>query len=261
MPRLKGQESSSERQAKILGQLYRTGHVAVSALSSDLRVSTMTVRRDLRMLADEGLLHLVHGGATVSAPDGAVPPFSDRATSQAAAKRKIGAAAVATLGTEDVIAIDAGTTALEVALQLPGEFTGTVVTHSVPVLSAILSRPDPHAVGLGGDLLPRSRCLIGSAGVALARTLRVNKLFLGASAVDERGVYAHSTLELDMKWAMMDAADEVILLCDRSKLQAAGAVRLDGGLDRIHALITDAAFIPEPLAGALQQANVDLITV
>jgi DeoR/GlpR family transcriptional regulator of sugar metabolism len=259
-PRLKGQPSSSSRQSEILRHVYASGHASVSMLSEELDVSQMTVRRDLRLLADQGLVALVHGGATAGAGDGPVPAFSVRASSEAAAKRKIGEAAVARIGANDVIGIDAGTTALEVAVHLPDGFAGTVISHSVPTLSAMLSHPGAHTVGLGGDLLPRSRCLISSAGIALASKFRISQLFLGASAVDERGIYVHSTLELDMKEALIAAADKVVLVCDRSKLGAAGAARV-GALDRIQALITDAEHIPEQLEAALAHAGVEVVRV
>ena len=260
MSRTKGQPSSSTRQSEILRHVYETGHASVSSLSAELDVSTMTVRRDLRALEEQGLLTLVHGGATVNMADSTVPAFSVRATSEATAKRKIGEAASAGIRPNDVIGIDAGTTALEVAVHLADDFSGTVISHSVPALSAMLARPTAHTIGLGGDLLPRSRCLISSAGIALASNLRLNQLFLGASAVDSRGIYAHSTLELDMKQALIDAADRVVLLCDGSKLGGVGAARV-GGLECIDALITDAATISEPLASALDEAGVDVIQV
>lgn len=260
MSRMKGQPSSSTRQSEILRHVYANGHASVSSLSSELDVSTMTVRRDLRTLEDQGLLTLVHGGATVSMRDSTVPAFSIRATSEAAAKRRIGSAAAAGIGTNDVVGIDAGTTALEAAVHLPDDFTGTVISHSVPTLSAMLSRPTAHTVGLGGDLLPLSRCLISSAGIALASNFRLSQLFLGASAVDAQGIYAHSTLELDMKQALISAADRVVLLCDRTKLGAAGAARVSS-LDSIHVLITDAEEIPQPLSSALKQAEVEVVQV
>lgn len=259
-PRLKGQPTSSSRQSEILSHVYATGHASVSMLSEKLDVSQMTVRRDLRLLADQGLVALVHGGATVSASDGHVPAFSVRASSEAAAKRKIGEAAVAGIGANDVIGIDAGTTALEVAVHLPEDFTGTVISHSIPTLSAMVSHPGAHTVGLGGDLLSRSRCLISSAGIALASKFRINHLFLGASAVDDLGIYVHSTLELDMKEALIAAADRVVLVCDRSKLGAVGVARV-GALDRIQALITNAEQLPEELEAALTEAGVEVIRV
>ncbi|MCH8219160.1 MAG: DeoR/GlpR transcriptional regulator, partial [Planctomycetes bacterium] len=57
--------SMQQRRESILAQAYQNGRVEVGRLSADLKVSEATVRRDLHNLADEGLLQLTHGGASV----------------------------------------------------------------------------------------------------------------------------------------------------------------------------------------------------
>jgi DeoR/GlpR family transcriptional regulator of sugar metabolism len=257
-PRVKGQPSAESRQNDILRRVYAAGHVSVSALSAELNVSPMTVRRDLRTLADQNLVSVVHGGATIQDDRTQGLAFSARATREAAAKRRIGKAAVADIGIDAVIGIDAGTTALEIAMQLPEDFRGTVISHSVPVLSTMLTRPAIQTVGLGGDLLFRSRCMLSGASVELAESLRLNHLFMGASAINADGVYVHSTLELDMKRAMMRAAERVTLVCDRSKVGTAGAVRVDD-LSCLHTLITDGPALDDGLAAALHNADIRVV--
>jgi len=256
--RVKGRSSATVRQSEILRRIYTAGHVSVSALSQEFAVSSMTVRRDLRALSEQELLSMVHGGATVRDGTSSGLAFPVRATREAAAKRRIGEVAAAGVGVDEVIGVDAGTTALEVALHLPENFAGTVISHSIPVLAAMLTRPAVCTVGLGGDLLPLSGCLLSGAGVALASSLRLDHLFLGVSAVNAQGIYVHSTLELDMKRALMQAADRVTLVCDRSKLGAAGAVWVSE-LDGLFALITNAGDIEVSLAAALDAAGVRMI--
>lgn len=54
-----------ERREWILNELRRVGSVRVVELSKTLGVADLTIRRDLRDLADKGLITRVHGGATL----------------------------------------------------------------------------------------------------------------------------------------------------------------------------------------------------
>ena len=53
-----------QRQAFILDRVREDGAVRVADLVRELGVSDMTVRRDLEILDERGLLEKVHGGAT-----------------------------------------------------------------------------------------------------------------------------------------------------------------------------------------------------
>ncbi|WP_022885827.1 DeoR family transcriptional regulator [Glaciibacter superstes] len=247
----------SIRRSEILQRLYRTGHVSVSALSADFKVSEMTIRRDLRQLTSEGAASLVHGGARLPQDRHTPAAFSVRAVEQASAKRRIGAAVVGLLPLDGTVGIDAGTTALEAAIQLPEDFRGTIVSHSVPVLATLLGRPDIPVIGLGGDLLHQNQAMVGSEAVSSIRNLRIQTFVVGASSIDSRGVYVHTSLELAVKQALIEAADEVILVCDASKQETSGAVRVCS-LDVFDAVVVDQALAPE-LSAAIRQAGAQIL--
>jgi DeoR/GlpR family transcriptional regulator of sugar metabolism len=251
-------DSAPLRRSRIMAALRRAGFLSVLDLSAQLGVSSMTVRRDLRRLAASGEVVLVHGG--VSLPPGGVagPGFASRALAHTEAKLAIGAAAARLVAPGDTIGIDSGTTAAEVAHALPADFDGCVVTHSVPVLGHMLSRPRARVIGIGGELLHDNQAMVGFAALDLVRRLRVRLLFLGASAVDERGAYVRSEVELSAKHALMEIADEIVLLADASKLVATAPVQVCG-LDRIDTLVVDAP-LPEDVAAAVRHNGIRLIT-
>ena len=251
-------ESAPRRRTQIMAALRRAGFLSVAELSAQLGVSQMTVRRDLRQLAESHEVTLVHGG--VSLPPGGVagPGFASRAQTHTQAKLAIGAAAARLVQPGDTIGIDSGTTAAEVAHALPAEFDGCVVTHSVPVLGHMLSRPRARVIGIGGELLHDNQSLVGFAALDLTRRLRIRMLFLGASAVDERGVYVRSEIELSAKHALMEIADEVVLLVDASKLTSTAPVQVCG-LDRVDSMIVDAP-LPEVVATAVRRNGIRVIT-
>jgi hypothetical protein len=74
-----------------------------------------------------------------------------------------------------------------------------------------------HVIGLGGDLLVESQAFVGPMTVDATSRVRVRTCFLGAAAADERGVYVATDIERPTKQALMDIADEVILLADHAK--------------------------------------------
>lgn len=220
--------------------------MAVTDLAQELGVSDMTIRRDLRKLADEGEVRIVRGG--VSLPHGSlrVSSFVRRADRNAAAKRQIAAAALRLVEPNDAIAVDAGTTAYALMEMLPDTFGGAVVSHSVPVIEFALAHGRSRVIGLGGDLLLESRAFVGPMTVDAAARVRVRTFFAGAAAVDERGVYVSADAERPTKLALMGIADEVVLLVDHTKFSRSAPVLLCD-LDALGAVVTDRA--PSPAIG------------
>lgn len=245
------------RRAHILGALRSAGFCSVADLAEDLGVSDMTVRRDLRRLERDGQLRIVHGGASL--PDGVLhaPAFDNRADTNAAGKRRTAAAALRLLDDDDTVAVDAGTTAYQFASMLPETFAGCVVTHSVPVIQLVLASARVRLVGVGGDLHHPSKAFVGPMTVDAVSRLRLRTFFLGAGAIDARGVYVGTDVERPTKQALMGIADSVVLLADATKFHTSAPVLLCG-LDRIDAVVTDSAPDDE-VAAALRAAGVRLV--
>ena len=235
-------DSAPARRRSILEALRVSGFVSVADLTRDLGVSDMTVRRDLRKLEDSGEVRVVRGG--VSVPHGPLhaPAFVSRAGIAAVAKRRIAAAAVELIRPADTVAIDAGTTTYALAEALPEDFRGSVVTHSVPVIQLMLNRGSGRVVGLGGDVLPESQAFVGPMTVDATSRLRVRILFLGAAAMDDRGVYVATDIERPTKQALINIADRVVLLADHTKFTTSAPVLLCTW-DHITTVVTD---IPPP---------------
>jgi len=250
-------DSAPARRRTILDAVDESGFISVSDLTLRLGVSDMTVRRDLRKLAQQGRVRVVHGG--VSALTGSLhsPAFGSRADLNSDAKRVIGEAAARRVSPTATIAVDAGTTTYAAAQALPGSFRGTVVTHSVPVMQLMLNRGIGRVLGLGGELLPESQAFVGPRTVEATAGLSVEQFFLGAAAVDERGIYVATDHERPTKLAMMSIAREVILLVDAAKFGAPAPVLLCDW-EGISAVITDG---PPPVRIARLLADLDIALV
>lgn len=251
-------DDASKRRQRILSALRSSGFASVTELARSFGVSGMTIRRDLQKLEERGEARVVRGG--VSLPEGALlyPAFGNRAGSNTEEKRRIARRAGELVAAADSIAVDAGTTTHALAGALPEDYTGCVVTPSVPVIHQLMSdRPEVRVVGLGGDLLRASEAFAGPMTVDAAARVRVRLFFLGAAAVDARGVYVNADTERPTKLALMAAADEVVLLADHTKFAARAPVRLSE-LARLTAVVTDRMPAAE-ICGQLAAAGVRLL--
>ena len=182
---------SAERKRLILERAGQDGRVVASELSREFSVSEDTIRRDLRELASEGLLHRVHGGALPLPKPPVSVSYASRAAQAPEAKAAIARAAAALVRSGQVIAIDGGTTPLEVAQHLPADLHATVVTHSLPVLSALAGRPGIELIAIGGRVFGEALVTVGPVAVEAYRSIRPDVCFFGVAGIDvDAGVTA-----------------------------------------------------------------------
>lgn len=252
-----GRLTAQERAEAIVAELQRSGFASITALSQSLAVSDMTIRRDVRRLADAGELRMVHGG--VSLPHGLLrtATYAGRAEDEADSKRAIAEAGASLLDSAGSVVIDSGTTCFAVSTVLPRNYRGTVITHSVPVLQQMLMFPKATVLCLGGELLAESQALIGPRATAAAQEIASDILLLGANSVDTGGVYLMGDRERLVKRAFIDGAAKVVLLVDNSKLTRSAPVRL-AGLEEIDVLVTTGP-VPEDLRAECAEQEVELI--
>jgi DeoR/GlpR family transcriptional regulator of sugar metabolism len=236
-----------------------TGYCALGALSRDLAVSEMTVRRDVHRLAEHGLVRVVHGG--VSAVTDLLGPvdFGFRSNQHLSAKRAIAKRALAYLEPSSVVALDAGTTLLEVARRLPPDRHLTVVTHSLPVMATVAHRSGIELIGLGGGFHQEAQEFAGPLALRSLSQLRIKTLLLGAAAVREGRLWSTNGPDAEMKQGLLAAADEVVLLADSSKF-AYSALMMVADLSAVTTVITD-ELLGETARRAVSDAGVKLVIV
>lgn len=245
------------RRETIVRRLNAAGFVSVTALTRELGVSDMTVRRDLRRLEADGVATVVHGGASLAAASPGGSGFAGRVRRQQDAKAAMARAAVNLIPADASVVLDAGTSVFEVAKALPGRFAGYLFTHSVPVLAHMVSFPEIHVNALGGELQPESQALIGPTTIENLAKVRASVLFLGAAGMNERGIFVAKDLERSTKSALIRAVDRVVLVADHTKLRAQAPVWL-AGLDVVDVLVTDRP-VPPAMERACARAGVRVI--
>jgi DeoR/GlpR family transcriptional regulator of sugar metabolism len=245
---------TAERRQVILSRLERDGKVVASELVEAFGVSEDTVRRDLRELAAAGQVQRVHGGALLS--PGAAASFVQRLSIAPDAKAHLAEAALPLLATANVVLLDGGTTALELARRLPPERDCTVLTNAPPVAAALASHPNVEVVLIGGRLLKDSQVTVGSATVDALRQVRADACVLGICSLHpELGVTATDQDEAHVKRAMVEASAEVIALATADKLRTASPW-LVAPLADVTYLVTDAG---EDLTAEYAAAGVSVV--
>lgn len=240
--------SAQERRAELLELVAGQGYCTTLELSKALNVSDMTIRRDIRQLVDDGRLRSVHGGATLL-PQSALTgtDFQARSGRMSAAKRAIAIRAATFLPESGAIALDAGTTTQELALAIPADSRLTVVTPSLAAVNALAGHENVEVMCVGGILHPQTQSFAGTATVAAISELRVRTLFLAASGITADGVYCGNDFDATTKRALVECADEVVLLADSGKFSTSAMVRV-GSFDDVHKVVTDDGIAEEHLA-------------
>jgi DeoR/GlpR family transcriptional regulator of sugar metabolism len=250
---------SAERKRLIGESISRDGRVVASELSHRFKVSEDTIRRDLREMAADGLLHRVHGGALSLPKTPIAATYADRVGQAPAAKAEIAHAVTRLFRNGQVIAIDGGTTPLQVVEHFPPGLRATVVTHSLPVLQALARRPEIELIAIGGRVLSESMVTTGPVTVDAYRTINADLCILGVAGVDvTAGLTALNHDEALVKRAMIEGAAQIVAVAAADKLATAAPFAVVP-INRLTHLVTDHAASPS-LLKPFADAGLEVIT-
>lgn len=206
------------RRREAMVQAVLSGMTEVGALCDHFGMSEVTVRRDLRALADEGLILRTYGGAasvSVHAPE---ESLEQRSHSFQAEKDAIGQAAAAHVAAGDTVFLDAGTTTAALAKVLAGRQDIRVITNNLLVVQA-LAGSHVGVTLIGGDVRESSMSTFGPlAQLALSR-VTFDKAFLGADGVVAgRGLCEATVDQAFLKECIIRQAANVFVLVTSDKL-------------------------------------------
>jgi DeoR/GlpR family transcriptional regulator of sugar metabolism len=246
---------AAQRKDLILSTLRAEGRVVAKDLAAELELSEDTIRRDLRELAAEGLLHRVHGGALPASP--AVADFAVRTTIGTGAKAEVAAAAAALVRPGQTVAIDGGTTARELARRLPPDLRATVVTHSPTIAVELASHPTVEVIIVGGRLFKHSVVASGALAHEAIGRISADVFFLGVTGVHPvAGLTTGDAEEAAIKRAWVERSAETYVLGSGEKIGAASAFEVVP-LAAVTAVLTDRGE-PERGIADLRAAGVDV---
>jgi DeoR family transcriptional regulator of aga operon len=261
-------ESGDKQQQRfnaILTGLQETGTVAVEDLSEQLSVSVVTIRRDLDVLEQQGLLRRTHGGAVSIEPLFYEPFRKDRSflaqvERQAGEKRRIGRAAAALITPGETIAITPGTTTAEIIRGLPLHSKITVVTNTANIAMELSKRKDVNVFVTGGHLHGDWFSLVGPTAIRSLENMLIHTMFVGADGIDAAwGLSCFNSDEAELNGTMVRHARRHIAVVDHTKFNVVANWRIceTGTLQK---LITDTGTTDEMIA-PFQKLGIEVIRV
>lgn len=233
---------AKQRQAVILEEVRRSGGVRVSDLTELLQVSDMTIRRDLDVLAESGLVEKVHGGATAFGERSTFEPgFEAKSFRERPEKEAIAELAATLVRPGSAIGLNAGTTTWALARRLGEVPNLTVVTNSIQV-AGVFHQHDrgDQTVVLTGGLRTPSDALVGPVAIGSIRSLNLDVVFMGVHGMDpRRGFSTPNLMEAEANRALAEAARRVVVVADHTKWGVIGLCSILA-LDQAEVLVTDA---------------------
>jgi DeoR family glycerol-3-phosphate regulon repressor len=243
------------RHNEIVQRLRATGSVSVGELAKSFGVSHETIRRDLKLLSDQGHLDVVHGGA---ARRGMMEPaIAQRLAENAEGKAAIARAAARLIPENGSVLLDSGTTTAALVQELAMRPGLTICTNSLNHATALCRVAGNRVVMLGGEVDPNDEATFGVGAVAGFETMRVDVAFVGVGGFAEDGSltdYSHVAAELRGR---MILAGRAYLLADHTKFTRRTSFRVPH-FDRAVGVIADRA--PEKaLASSWTARGLELI--
>ncbi len=248
------------RRTQIADLVRQQGVVRVNELADRFQVSEVTIRNDLTQLEKEGLLIRDRGGAIPTTQVTVLAAVDERAALSLEEKRRIGRASAELVSPGDTIILDAGTTVVEMVKYLSGIPSLTVVTNALNVASELEATTDAQIILLGGVLHRASSSMLGPHTEQYLDDLVVQKLFLGAQAVDLTLGLTDTSIEIaQVKRAMIRAARQVILLTDSSKWGRTGFYKV-APFSTMHTIVSDTNLPREPRT-VIERLGIELLLV
>lgn len=249
--------SSTERHQHILSKIASDGHLNVQELGKELEVSSVTIRKDLKLLEDKNLLFRTHGGAMLNNPYTVDKPVNEKEHMQASEKMKIGAVAASLIQPNDSIIIASGTTVLALARQIQAKSQLTVITSALNVALELMHHPDVEVMQLGGLLRKTSSSVTGPYSENILGDFFCSKFFLGVDGIDpDFGLTTTNAMEAHLNKQMIAVSQKVVVLADSSKFGKRGFGRICG-LDEVDQIITDSK-IPDQIVSKLESQGVQV---
>ena len=230
-----------ERRRRILDLLATQERVTVGELTDRFRVSAVTIRGDLDVMADAGHLVRAHGGGLARLGPQHDIPLMVKETLHRAEKQRIGRAAAALVREGETVILDSGTTTAEIARHLKGRRPGrfAVITNGLNIAAELGDEPHLRVIVVGGILRHTSHSLVGPHAEHTLSSLRADRLFLGVDGFDpDVGMTTPDVLEAQLNALMIKVSREITVVADASKF-GKRSLSVIGNLESVHRVITD----------------------
>ena len=228
----------NKRQSEIYQLIKTHSNMSVKDLLPHFPVSAATVRKDLTILEESGLVIRTHGEVHLAPHGNPITPFEARSSLHNEAKLAIARAAAREIRDGESVILDSGTTTAEIAKLLADRKNLTVITNSLPVATA-LSSSQVSVLIVGGIFLGTNLSIQGPEAEQYFRRIEADRAFLSSTGVRRSiGLVSSNPLEASIKKSMIGAARKTYAVLDSSKFHIS-SVNLFADFSDISAIITE----------------------
>lgn len=208
--------NTQQRRSAIVEQVNRQGKVTVDELKALFSTSQVTIRKDLALLEEKGLLVRKFGGAVAIQPSLSIN--ADEKVSNR--KNLIAQAALTLIHDHSRIVIDSGSTTAALLPYLSHKQGLIVMTNALHVAQTLVDdKNEPTVLMTGGTWDNQSRSFQGQMAEKILREYNFDQAFLGAAGLDlDKGTTTFNELT-NLSRVMADVASEVIVMAESAKLE------------------------------------------
>lgn len=252
---------SEQRHEEILHILEEEGTVKASTLCEILSTSRETVRRDLDALESMGKLKRIHGGAMrlQKKSPALYTSFEERKSKHSLYKKEVALEAANYICEGQSVALDSGTTSLELARVIKSRFHSlTVVTNSLSIANELADAKGITLVLTGGVYNSEEKAFLTDMATLILSKINIDILFLTTCGISpDRGITYQRIDDVNIQSRLMEASNKTIVITDSSKLGVNSLIRMCG-IEQISTVITD-SHASSDLIHALEQSGVNVV--
>jgi DeoR/GlpR family transcriptional regulator of sugar metabolism len=235
---------AAERQLRIRQMLESRDFLDLETLCRELDASESSVRRDLDILEDQKALRRVYGGAVPLPPPGnGAMEFAEESVRFSDEKSRIAKLTARLIEDGQTVILDGGSTVAAVARELAAKFLH-VVTNSLPIAEGLEAARNIELTLTGGYLDPRIRVMLGPFCEQMLGAIRADVLIMGIGSISESGFSNNNTLVVGSEKKMIEIADKVIIVADRTKFGRGGMFPV-APLGAANIVVSDSELGPE----------------
>jgi len=213
---------AAERQLRIRQMFESRDFLDLETLCRELDASESSVRRDLDILEEEKAVRRVYGGAVPfqQAPARAFD-YAEESVRSSDEKNRIAKLTAGLIEDGQTVILDGGSTVAAVANELANKSLH-IITNSLPIAEGLESLRNIELTLTGGYLDPRLRVMLGPFCEHMLGAIRADVVIMGIGSISETGFSNNNTLVVGSEQKMIEIADKVIIVADRSKFGRGG---------------------------------------
>ncbi|GAB3010521.1 DeoR/GlpR family DNA-binding transcription regulator [Niabella terrae] len=229
----------TERHEYLLSKINKEGKLTIDDLVKEMKVSGVTIRKDLKMLEEKNLLFRTKGGASANNPYATDKPINEKEFINIDEKKKIAKAALGLIKNVDSIMIGSGTTAFALATALHPPTKITVITPALKVGLELSNRTNVEVLQLGGVIRPNSSSVAGGYAFQVLEDISCELLFLGVDGIEpDHGATISNLTEATLNRRMIEVSRSLVLLADSSKFNRRGVGKICS-IEQVDYIVTD----------------------